>query len=70
MEETNLKEDIKNLDKNIINVVSREDGTLEVYVKKDKDKIKEKVIKLISHRNLFGSLLKIDFYNMEDSDTD
>ena len=60
----NIKEGIKNLDNNITNVVSREDGTLEVYVKKQLEETRIKVLTFINKRCLNSCFIKIDFHEV------
>ena len=59
-----IRKDIKELDNNITNVVSREDGTLEICVIKQKETTKQKVMRFISQRCLDNSFLKIDFHEV------
>lgn len=52
---------IKALDKNIKNVVSRVDGSLEIYVKKINPLTKNKVVRHLIKKDLFNKFTKIDF---------
>lgn len=52
---------IKRLDSNITGVVSRADGSLEIYVKKQSYKTKLKVMKHLNSKNLTWSFTKIYF---------
>lgn len=63
-EKRDVRKDIKSLDKNITNVVSRYDGTLEVYVKKQSESTKHKVLNFINQRNLNWSFVRIDFHEV------
>ncbi len=59
-----VRKDIKDLDNNITNVVSRNDGTLEVYVKKQLRETKTKVLTFINQRILNDCFTKIDFHEV------
>ncbi|GAH06727.1 unnamed protein product, partial [marine sediment metagenome] len=63
-QKTDVRQNIKKLDANIKNVVSRADGTLEVYVKKQSENTKYKVLNFINNRNLTWSFTKIDFHEV------
>ncbi len=64
IKKVDIRNEIKNLDKNIINIVSRLDGTLEIYVKKQSESTKYKVLNFIQRRNLNWSFIKIDFHEV------
>ena len=64
IKKVDIRNEIKKLDKNITNVVSREDGTLEIYVKKQSENTKYKVLNFIQQRNLNWSFIKIDFHEV------
>lgn len=61
---SDIRKEIKELDKNITNVVSREDGSLEVHVKKRSETTKGKVMNFINQRNLNWSFTRIDFHEI------
>ncbi len=61
---SDVRPEIRKLDSNITNVVSREDGNLEIYVKKKKETTKQKVMRFISQRCLNYSFLKVDFHEV------
>ena len=60
----NVIKEIKKLDKNISNAVSRADGTLEIYQKKYSDVTKTNVIRYVNQKNLQWSFTKIDFHDI------
>ncbi len=61
---TDVRKDIKQLDDNINTVVSRSDGTLEIFVKKQLESTKRKVITLINEKCLNNHFTKIDFHEV------
>ena len=65
MGKKDIRQGIKILDDNIINIVSRGDGTLEVYVKKQSEETKRKVLTHINLNCLARSFIKIDFHELK-----
>lgn len=64
IKKVDIRKEIKDLDKNITNVVSRLSGALEIYVKKQSENTKYKVLNFINQRNLNWSFTKIDFHEV------
>lgn len=64
IKKVDIRNEIKKLDRNITNVVSRLSGALEVYVKKQSENTKYKVLNFIDQRNLNWSFTKIDFHEV------